>query len=402
MLKKVLGFWDVTLLGIGLIIGAGIYVLIGEAWAISGPGIPYAFTIAGISALFTANSFAKLSVKYPGNQSIYEYVKHSFGDNVGFLAFWMTVMSIVSTIAAVALGFGNYFTYFGVNQKLAALGVLIICAGINVIGAKITSSINNIITVIESSGLVAIILIAFLRGSMPVIAFTPGVLRATSLIFFAYLGFGAITTAMEETINAKVTIPKAILASVIICTVLYLLTSVSFLALRGERNAPIASAAKNALGPVAGSVFALIAIFSTSNTVLLSFFQGSRLVYGAGKMLRSSKLSATRKGVPINGILIVLGFSALFLSNNIIFAADTSNLLLLSVFALINFSALQRSMEGIFSKITGVSALAGIATSVLLISHIEYWIAAAFVTGVGALLKIARKRNITARAIREL
>lgn len=392
-----LGFWDVTLLGIGLIIGAGIYVLIGEAWAISGSGIPYAFAIAGTSALFTANSFAKLAVKYPGNQSVYEYVKHSFGDDFGFLAFWMTVMSIVSTIAAVALGFGNYFTYFGFNQKIAALAVLVICACINIIGAKITSGINNIITIIESSGLVVIILIALMKGSMPVIEFTPGVLRATSLIFFAYLGFGAITTAMEETKNAKVTIPKAILASVLVCTILYILTSLAFLSLNGERDAPIASAAKNALGPVVGSVFALIAIFATSNTVLLSFFQGSRLVYGAGKMLGSSNLSATRNGVPLNGILIVLGFSALFLSNDIVFAADTSNLLLLSVFAMINFSALQRSMEGVFDKLTGLSAIGGIVTSILLISRIQYWIAAAFVTGAGALLKIAGKRDITVK-----
>ncbi len=394
MLKRVLSFWDVTLLGIGLIIGAGIYVLIGEAWVISGDGLPFAFAIAGASALFTANSFAKLAVAFPGDESIYEYVKSCFGDDVGFLASWMTVMAVVSTSATVALGFGDYFSYFGVSQKLAAVVILLTVTLVNAIGVKTTTGINNVITVLESGGLIAIIGMAAWKGGWPSVEMTPGVLRATSIVFFAYLGFEAIVTAMEETKNAKKVIPRAIMTSVVVCSVLYVLTSLAFLSLGGRRSAPIASAAENAVGPLGGGLFAIIALMATANTLLLTFFQGSRLIYGSGKLLKMRVLRATQRDVPLNGLAIMFALSSAILTTDIVFAADTSDLLLLTVFVLVNLSALQLSREGEFSKKTGASALAGLLSSLLLISHIENWNAALLLTGVGALLKAMKKRNI--------
>ena len=351
-LKKELGLFEVTLAGIGIILGAGIYALIGVASGIAGNALWLAFLIGAVIALFTGLSYAELSSIFKKDSGEYDYIKDAFNKR---LAFWIGILIIFSGIvsaAAVALGFAGYFSsLFKTPIVFIAIILTLLMSFINYYGIKESSWFNVIATIVESIGLLIIIILSLkFIGNVDYFEMPNGfngVLEATALIFFAFLGFETIVKLAEETKDPQKTIPKAVILSIIISSIIYVLVAVAAVSVLpwqelSKSSAPLADVAQRSFGVEAGLVLAIIALFSTGNTVLISMVTSSRMMYGMaaekGLPKRFALIDKKRK-TPWLSILIVMIVTLLFvLIGDIKIVAGITNLTLFLTFGLVNLS----------------------------------------------------------------
>jgi len=298
-LKRELKLFEVVMLGFGMIVGAGVYALIGVGGVETGNSLWLAFTIAGVIAFLTALSYAELSSIFPKAGSSYYYAKNAFESReVGFILGWIMIVSYITGSTTVALGFGEYFhsLFPQVSVVVAAVSLLGLLGAVNIWGLKQTSSLNMFCNFFEILGLTIVIVLAAVFAS-PNAGFEmpkgfDGLVTASLLAFFAFLGFEVLATSAEEVKNARKTLPKAILITVAMVSILYVLTAVSFTSLLSyEEIVSIARKGGGALavavgkygGSLALSGMALIALFSTTNTVLVSILGASRMTYGIAR-----------------------------------------------------------------------------------------------------------------------
>lgn len=289
-LKRALGLFELTMYGIGIILGAGIYVLVGKAAGEAGNAVWMSFVLSAVLAGLTGLSFAELASMFPKDAGPYLYARKAFGSKLfAFLIGWLLIFAIGLAAAAVTLGFSGYFNnLFGAGVLLTAAVALTIMTAINFWGIKESAQLNIIFTGIEMLGLLIIIFIGLPHlGSVNYFEMPfgfSGVVAATILIFFAYLGFEDLVNVSEEVKNPKKTVPLALLLSIAVSSVLYILVSVSAVSLLdwqelGASSAPLAHAAEGAF-PNAALIISVIALFATFNTSLFLLVAGSRLVYG--------------------------------------------------------------------------------------------------------------------------
>lgn len=238
---------DLVLFGIGAIIGSGILVLTGKASSEAGPAVIFSFLIAGLACCLAALCYAELASTIPSSGSTYTYLYVSVGEIVAYTIGWVLIGGYVLTAATIANGWSSYF-----SRLLAGLGVnlpkeiytlpsaggygnipaVIVVLLITFILSKGTSSsklVNNLMVVAK----VGIVILFVIVGSFYVEPtnwtnnFAPtgfsGVMLAATTVFFAYLGFDAISTSAEETINPERALPKAIIITMIVCTAFYIL-----------------------------------------------------------------------------------------------------------------------------------------------------------------------------------
>jgi APA family basic amino acid/polyamine antiporter len=298
-LRRELSLFDVTIYGIGVILGAGIYAIIGESAGVAGNAIWLSFIFAALIAAFTGLSYAELSSMYPKTAAEYNYTRNAFSrESLAFVVGWIMIIAGIISSAAVSLGFAGYFSYiFHTPIVLTAIMLVFALSVINFIGIKESSRFNTIATLIEFSGLVIIILVGiwFLGFSGgPSVNYLespngfPGIFGAITLIFFAFIGFEGIANISEETKNATKIIPKALLLSLLISTVLYILVSLSAVSVIGwqglsESKAPLTEVAVKGFGSEASVIFSIIALFATANTALIMMIVASRMLYGMSK-----------------------------------------------------------------------------------------------------------------------
>lgn len=295
-LKRSLGFWELVLYGLGVILGAGIYALIGAGAGVAGNAVWLSFALAACIAAFTGLSYAELSSMFPRAAAEYNYTKRAFGRRCfSFVIGWIMIAASVVSVATVALGFSGYFTHmFGGNPTLIACGLIGLLSIVNFKGIKESSKFNMISTLIEGSGLVIVVLAGayfFFSSGIAVDLFeTPGnggvfsIVSATVLIFFAYIGYENIVNISEEARDARRMVPKALLISIAVSTVLYILVSLSVVNILGWERLSASSAplteAVSAVVPDSDFLFSLIALFATANTVLILLIVSSRVLYG--------------------------------------------------------------------------------------------------------------------------
>ncbi len=356
-LKRELGLLECTLAGVGIIIGAGIYTLIGKATAIAGNGVWLSFVLAAVAAVFTGLSYAELSSTYAKSSSgEFTYASKAFGKRTAFTTGWLVLFAGIVGSAAVALGFAGYFAALtNLPVVPVAIALVLLSSVISYVGIKQSTGIADAITVLEVLGLVAIILLG--AGLVSHVDFThigefPNVLNAASLLFFAFIGFEGIIKLSEETRAPEKTIPTALLLSIAITAVLYILTAVSALSILGSQalgasTAPIAEVAAKALHANSAQAFAvlgIIALFSTANTVLLLLVTTSRLFYGMAKEGGLPKLLAavhSRRQTPHLAILLTaVATIAFVLLGNIEFAARLTDFAVFAVFIAVNLAAI--------------------------------------------------------------
>lgn len=370
-LKRTLTFWQATMFGIGLILGAGIYVVIGRTATYAESSIWLSVLVAGFIAFLTGLSYAELSGMYPRASSSYYYVKRAipYRGIIAFLVGWMIFFEAASGAATAAVGFAYYFTellphlrFMGrIAIVILALLLIVLMSLVNWWGIKESSSLNVAFTLIELSGLILVIFIGFIYGtlspnyfSLPSKGFL-GILQGSALIFFAYVGFELMATTSEETLKASVVMPRAILAALFACSTVYLLVSLTIVKLLTWKEltlseAPLALAVERAIGSWGWYVLAFIALFATTNTVLGFLVSSSRMAYGmAVDRMLHFKFSEVhhKRGTPHYAVMLA-GLVATFeiivagLTNVKIIdiVAKSSNLGCLIAFIFVNLSVI--------------------------------------------------------------
>ena len=356
-LKRHMGLFHLTMYGVGIIIGAGIYVLIGEATSFAGNSVWVSFLLGIIVALFAGLSYAELAALFPKAAAEYTFVKHAFKNNfLAFIVGWLTAITSMITAATVALGFGGYFAQF-IDLPITLLAILLlgILSIVNFIGIKESAWANTIFAIITVGGLVLIIFLGMtFETTEPVDYFdapngVTGIILAFVLIFFAFIGFEDMANVAEEVKRPKKTLPRAIILSVLITGVIYILVSLSVVRVinweeLGLSAAPLAAVAERSLGPEGGVVLSAIALFATASTVLITIVAGSRMLYGMANNkslpLSLGKIHSKTKTPWIAVIGILITSVAFAFIGDIVIVANITVFAVVITFAMINLSVI--------------------------------------------------------------
>jgi amino acid transporter len=323
-LRRVLGLTEVTAGGVGIIIGAGIYVLLGAATAHAGPLVWLAFLMAALLSAFTGLSYAELSSMFPSAAGEYEYTRRAMPEWIAFVVGWTMIVGLVVAAATVSIGFGRYVGFFvDVDPRAAGLGLLVAVALVATAGIKQSARLAVGLSAVQVGGLVLVVAIGLphigdvnlLVGAGPA-----GVLGAAALVFFAFIGFDEVITLAEETRDPTRTVPRALLLALGLSTLLYVavaIAAVSVLdaAALATSPRPLADVMAHVLGARGATVVAIIAVMTTTNTTLLALTAASRVIYGmakAGAMPRALASIHLRRGTPMRAIMTAVLVAAVF------------------------------------------------------------------------------------------
>lgn len=319
-LKKCLSAFDLALLGIGGAIGTGIFVLTGLAAATqSGPAVILSFIIAGVASAFAALSYAELAASVGGSGSAYGYSYVAFGEFFAWVIGWILLLEYGVGAAAVANGWAGYFintlANFGIilpdlYTKAPSLGGMINLPAFSIIwvltlllisGVRQSAHINNLMVAIKLSTIVIFLVIAGMNlhaeNWHPFMPFgwfntlengkTTGVLAGASLVFFAYFGFDAVSTAADEAKNPQRDLPIGLIASVTFCTFIYILVAgfltgiISYTKL--NTHSPVAFALSE-IGYTWSSTLVATGVLAGLITVLLVLLYGlTRILYAMSR-----------------------------------------------------------------------------------------------------------------------
>lgn len=316
-LSREMTLMDATMIGVGAMIGAGIFVLTGIAAGVAGPALILAFILNGFIALLTAMSYAELGSCYHDAGGGYLWVKEALPHWNGFLSGWMSWFAHAVACSLYALGFGAYLDHvlrelgaslphwgFLEPQKILAALIAVVFAYINFRGASETGKIGNLVTIGK-----IVILAIFVGFGLEVVlkrndwqeAFTPffangfgGVLKAMGLTFIAFQGFEVISQCSEEVKNPKKNIPRAVFLSLAIVLPIYLLVAVAALgSVRPENMTPwdyLASHKEIALVEVSktfffgGGIMLLVGgLISTMSALNATVYSSSRVAFAMGR-----------------------------------------------------------------------------------------------------------------------
>ncbi len=349
-LERSLSLWQITLMSVGIILGAGIYVLIGEAAGLSGNTLWASFIIAALVATFTGLSYAELSSRFPSAAAEYTYVEESFGYRLAWVTGWLIIAGSVIGSATVALGFSRYFAALFSTPVIPVAFITLAVIGVVLFaGVQETASLTILFTVIEAVGLLIIMVIGLPAvGSVDYLEMAnglKGVIEAGVLIFFGYIGFEGITRLASETKNPEKTIPKAILVSIAVTTVFYILVGLAAVSVvpwheLATAEAPLALVAEKVFGSNSFLILSVIALFSTFNTALVMLLSGSRLVYGIAKEKGLptifTKVSAKTQTPWIAIIGVVLASMLFLLLGDVKTIANLTNFTIFAVFIVVN------------------------------------------------------------------
>jgi basic amino acid/polyamine antiporter, APA family len=311
-LKRTLGPISITLLGIGAIVGTGIFVLTGVAAAnYAGPGLILSFVLAGIVSGLAAICYAEFASTVPIAGSAYTYSYATLGELVAWIIGWDLILEYAVGAAAVAIGWSGYLvdllkSTFGITLpkaltaspfsggiiNLPALIIILLITGLLVLGTSESSKVNNVIVVIKLAVILFFLVIGF--GHINTANWSPflpfgagGIFRGASIIFFAYIGFDQISTSAEEARNPSRDLPLGIILSLLICTVLYILVTAVLTGIVSYTKLNVASPVSHALILLglnaAGSIIAVGAICGLTTVLIVLLFGQSRIFFSMSR-----------------------------------------------------------------------------------------------------------------------
>lgn len=361
-LKRSLGPIELIIMGIGAIIGAGIFIITGIASTTSGPALILSFVIAGIACGLTALCYGEMSSMITITGGIYTYTHITMGEIWAWMIGWTGILQYVIAASAVAIGWASYTSGFlgsiGLNLpeiitsspitgsgliNLPAFLIIALLTVVLVLGAKESAKVNAVIVVIKLAviGLFIIVGAQFINPAN-YHPFAPngltGVLQGAAMVFFAYVGFDAVASAAEETKDPQRSLPIGIIGSLAICSILYILvtavmTGMTHYSLFKGSAAPVQFALQTVGINWAMAIVTVGAIAGLTTVILVSMFVVPRLLFAMSrdellpKML--TKVHHNFKS-PITSILLV----------GIIAALISAFLPLEGIFELVNISAL--------------------------------------------------------------
>lgn len=305
-LERCLGAMDVVMMGIGAIVGAGIFVLTGVAAATSaGPAITLSFVVSGLACLFVALSYAEMAASIGGCGSAYGYAYVGLGEILAWAIGWDLLLEYGLGIATVAVGWSGYvanaFSAMGISLPIMILKgpleggiinfpaslIILALAVLLCLGVKESARFNSIIVLVKLLAIAVFIgVTVFYVDTNNWQIFMPfgwkGVMHAAALVFFAYIGFDAVSTAAEETINPQRNLPLGIIGSLIVCTIIYIAVS-ALLTLSAPYHtlnvsSPVAQVLLNLNKPIAAGIISAGAIAGLTTVMLVLYYGFSRIV----------------------------------------------------------------------------------------------------------------------------
>ena len=299
--KKAFGLWSAVFLGIGSMVGAGIFVLLGEAGAIAGNLVWISFVLGGIIALLSGYSLAKLATAYPSRGGIVEYLVQCYGEGVfsGSVSV-LFYFSAMIAIAMVAKTFGTYAAMItgGVDVSLwtniYAVGVLLLFMVVNLAGSSLIAKSENIIVIIKLTIIVTFTVVVFfyidprllsLKNTPPVI----NIFSSIGLTFFAYEGFRVITNTAEDMVDPGKMMLKAMFISISLVLLLYIAVTfavfgnLSLSAIIKAQDYALAEAARPAFGQIGFSMMAAAALISTASSINANLYAVTNVTYQMAK-----------------------------------------------------------------------------------------------------------------------
>ncbi|MEU9720254.1 amino acid permease [Streptomyces sp. NPDC047976] len=373
-LRRSLTMWQLTMISIGATLGTGIFVVLGTAAPKAGPAVTISFIIAGLTALFSALSYAELAGSVPVSGSSYSYAYATMGELIAWICGWCLVLEYAVSVAAVAVGWGQYLNEFldgtigvtvpeVVSAPLGEGGVINLPALIVVLlsmvflmrGAKESATVNSIMVAVKIVTLLLFIGI----GVMGIKAgnYTPlaplgmsGIAAGASTLFFSYIGFDAASTAGEEAKDPKKDLPRAIMLSLAIVTILYVL--VAFVAVGAMpwqdfegTEAALAQIMTDVTGTsVWGVVLAAGAIVAIFSVVFAVLYGQTRILFAMSRDGLVPKVFAKvdeKTGAPRANVVIVslfCGVLAAFIPLGKL--ADATSIGTLFAFGLVNIAVI--------------------------------------------------------------
>jgi len=312
-LKRALGALDLTALGTGAIIGAGIFVLTGVAAArLAGPAVTLSFVVSGFACAMAALCYAEFAAMIPVAGSAYSYSYATMGELVGWIIGWDLILEYAVGAAAVAVGWSGYLrvilTGIGINLpaelthapgsvpgaivNLPALLIVLAISALLVVGISESARVNSIIVAIKLTAVAVVILVGvfFVRPAnwSPFVPFGwPGIMKGAAVIFFAYIGFDAVSTAAEEVVEPQRNLPLGIIASLLVCTVLYIIVAAVVTGMTPYKtidiNAPLASAFVNQGLNFVSAIISLGAVAGLTSVLLVLLLGQSRIFFAISR-----------------------------------------------------------------------------------------------------------------------
>lgn len=353
-LKKTLGWPHLMALGVGAIVGTGILTLIGVGAGLAGPAVMISFALAGLVCACAALAYAELSTMMPAAGSAYTYSYAVLGELVAWIVGWSLILEYSLVVSAVAVGWAGYFTPFwnsldgaffealripaafangphieGGLVNAPAVGIIALVTGLLLVGTRESAALNVVLVLIKITALIAFVAIAlpafnganftpFMPNGFgaPALPFAEqitgrpvvqtGVMAAAAIIFFAFYGFDAISTAAEETKRPERDLAIGIVGSMVVCTALYLVVAAAAIGARpvasfAESPEPLALILRE-MGQGAAAQWIAASAVVALPTVLLAFLFGqSRIFLGMARdgLLPRGLAKVSNRGVPV-------------------------------------------------------------------------------------------------------
>jgi APA family basic amino acid/polyamine antiporter len=347
-LRRELGLAQVTASGVGIIIGAGIYALLGAATVEAGASVWASFAVAGFLSALTALSYCELASMFPAAGAEFDYARRVAPAWVAFLVGWVMIVGLIVGAGAVSLGFARYLRYFvDVPEQVAAMGLLLAVAAVALGGIRQSAALTLIFSVVQVGGLVfvAAIGVPHLGDHSLVDGISAGrVVGGAALVFFAFIGFDEVITLSDETRDPVRTVPRSLLLALGISTLLYMAVAVAGVSVLGadalaSAEQPLAAVMGTALGDRSAGLVAVIALAATTNTTLLLITASSRLAFGMAERGALPPLigRVSGRGVPWVGVAIaVAGAAGALLVGNLALVASVTDFAVYVVFVVVN------------------------------------------------------------------
>jgi len=331
---KPIGFWSAVSMGVGAMVGAGIFALLGEASAISGSAVYISFILGGIIALFSGYSLGKLGARYPAAGGIVEYLTQAYGTGIftGSMSIMLYLAAVVS-LSLIAKAFGNYAVTFlpGTVSPLwhyfFSTGIVILFVFINLKGAKdvvvwerlIVAIKFSVLCILSVAGIVYINPVLLAPVNYPA---SSSIFYSLSITFFAYEGFRVITNTAEDMPDPAKTLPRAMMASILLVMILYVAVSFAVFGnlpadkVIAAKDFALAEAALPIFGHAGFVVVAVAALISTASSINANLYAVTNVTYQLAKYgelpsVFGEPIGHSREGLLISGILIVI-LSVLF------------------------------------------------------------------------------------------
>ncbi len=331
--KKGMGLWAAISIGVGGMVGAGIFSILGAAAAIAGNALYVSFFIAGLVALFNAYSYAKLGVKYPTAGGPVEFLIRGFGNSV--LSGGLNILLWIGYVFALALyarAFGGYAMTFmpqgspSIWIGVLGTGIVLFFVILEFVGSRAVAAFESVNEVVKITVLILFALIGYFSIKPELLALSAWpksehILFGAALIFIAYEGFGLITNAAEDMTTPHKTLPKALYLSILIVIVIYVSVSMNVV---GHLTIPeiikaqdyaLAQAAMPFLGRIGFVIIVITALLSTASAINATLYGGSNVSYMIARDGELPKLfERTIFRQAKEGMLITAGFVIIFLN----------------------------------------------------------------------------------------